>query len=142
MNNSELEKKIRIIISELSDKKGFICSVDILLKLDYLSQTDYMNWRNGKIKYLEKVCKTNLNKLTTINRTIKQIATKMNLKPSWTGYNKYGKVPKISLRFSKSGDKNIEKAYATHWINEYQIKKIKENNIKTKDTIETESTSS
>jgi len=142
MNNSELEKKIRIIISELSDKKGFICSIDILLKLDYLSQTDYMNWRIGKIQYLEKVCKTNLSKLTTINRTIKQIAIKMNLKPSWTDYNKYGKGPKISLRFSKSGDKNIEKVYATHWINEYQIKKIKETNIKSNDTVETESTCS
>jgi len=126
MNNIDLEKRIKKIISELSDKKGFISSVDILLGLDYLSQTDYMDWRNGKVEYLEKVCKINLSKLTTINRIIKQIASKMNLKPSWTAYNKYGKVPKISLRFSKTGDEKIEKAYATHWINEYQINKLKQ----------------
>ena len=142
MNNIDLEKRIRKMISELSDKKGFISSVDILLGLDYLSQTDYMNWRNGKVEYLEKVCKINLGKLTTINRTIKQIASKMKLKPSWTAYNKYGKGTKISLRFSKTGDEKIEKAYSTHWINEYQIKKIKEKNIKTDYTDKTITTSS
>lgn len=142
MNNAELEKKIKIIINELSDKKGFACPVDILLGLDYLSQKDYMDWRNGKVEYLEKVCKINLSKLSTINRTIKQIAVKMNFKPSWTAYNKYGKGLKISLRFSKTGDKNIEKAYSTHWVNEYQIKKLKEMSISPDDSIEAQSTSS
>ncbi len=133
MNRSELEKKIRILISELSDNKGFICPIDILLGLDYLSQKDYMDWRNGKVEYLEKVCKINLSKLSTINRTIKQIAVKMDFKPSWTAYNKLVKGPKVSLRFSKTGDKYIEKAYSTHWVNEYQIKKLKEKSIRTDD---------
>lgn len=120
MNNSETEKKIKIIISALSDEKGFISSVDVLMRLGCLSQEDYMAWRNGKVPYLEKVCKVNLSKLTTINRVIRQVAAKMNLKPSWTAYNKYGKGTKTRLQFSKTADANIEKAYSTHWINEYQ----------------------
>ena len=126
MKDSELEKQIIKIIHELSDKKGAICSVDILIQLDYLSQVDYVNWRNGKVEYLEKVCKVNLSKLGTINQIMKHNAVKMNLKPSWTGYNKYGKGAKRKLRFSKSGNEIIEKAYATHWINEFQIKKLRE----------------
>ncbi len=129
MKDSELEQRIKGIVGELLDQKGFISSVDILMKLNYLSQTDYMNWRNGKVGYLEKVCKINLSKLTTINRTIRQTAVKMNLKPSLTVYNKFGKGPKTSLQFSKSGDKQIEKAYSTHNINEYKIKRLNEKNI-------------
>jgi len=51
----------------------------------------------------------------------------MNLVPSLTVYNKYGKGPKHRLQFSKSGDFNIEKAYSTHFLNKYQIEKLKEN---------------
>ena len=127
MNKSDLEKNIKRIVSELSDKNGFISSVDVLLKLKYLSQSDYEKWRKGQVEYLEKVCQANLSKLTAINQIIKQISKKMNLEPSLTVYNKYGKGPKQKLRFSKSGNPNIEKAYSTHFINKYQIEKLKEN---------------
>ena len=127
MNNIDLEKKIKQIISDLSDEKGYICSIDVLLGLEYLSKTDYEKWRNGQVDYLERVCQTNLGKLTTINKIIRQVAAKMNLVPSLTVYNKWGKGPKQKLRFSKSGDFNIEKAYSTHFLNKYQIEKLKEN---------------
>ena len=127
MNNTDLEKRIKQIISELSDKKGYVCSVDVLLALNYLSTNDYEKWRNGQVEYLEKICQTNLGKLTTINKIIRQFAAKMNLEPSLSVYNKYGKGPKQKLRFSKSGDFNIEKAYSTHFLNKYQIEKLKEN---------------
>lgn len=126
MNNSELEKKINSIVHELVDKKGFISSTDVLIKLGYLSQADYENWRKGKIEYLEKTCKVNLGKLTTINRILRQVSRKMKLEPSWTAYNKFGKGPKIRLRFSKSGGINIEKAYSTHYINKYRINQLNE----------------
>ena len=126
MNNTDLEKRIKQIISELSDEKGYVCSVDVLLALNYLSTNDYEKWRNGQVEYLEKICQTNLGKLTTINKIIRQIAAKMNLEPSLTVYNKYGKGPKQKLRFSKSGDFNIEKAYSIHFLNKYQIEKLKE----------------
>lgn len=127
MNNTDLEKTIAQIISELSDEKGYICSIDVLLGLNYLAKTDYEKWRNGQVEYLEKICQPNLGKLTTINKIIRQIATRMNLEPSLTVYNKYGKGPKQKLRFSKSGDFNIEKAYSTHFLNKYQIEKLKQN---------------
>src|SRR3989339_934565 len=127
MNTTELEKNIRKIISELSDQNGYISSIDVLLKLNYLSQKDYDDWRFGKIVYLEKVCKANLHKLSTINQIIRQISNQMNLKPSWTAYNKYGKGATTRLRFSKSGDEKIENGYSTHYVNDYHINKMKEN---------------
>ena len=46
----------------------------------------------------------------------KTIDYKQGLKPSWTDYRKWGKGENPRLRFSKSGDDNIERAYATHYV--------------------------
>ena len=127
MNNTDLRNKIKLIGKEIIEEKGYLTSIDVLLKLDYLSEKDYENWRFGKVEYLEKVCSVNLKKLSTINKTIKEISGQWNLKKSWTGYNKYGKGKKIRLRFSKSGNEQIEEAYATHYIN---IEKLKNKSTK------------
>ena len=39
-----------------------------------------------------------------------------NLVPSITVYMRWGKGPKRRLRFTKSGDSNLEAAYATHFV--------------------------
>lgn len=121
MNNIELEKRITEIINDLSLEKGYICSIDVLIKLNYLAQADYENWRFGRVYCLEKVCKTILNKLRSINQIMKKTSLKLNFKPSWTAYNKYGTGTKTRLRFCKSGNDTIEKAYSTHFIKVKQI---------------------
>ena len=51
-----------------------------------------------------------------INKIFKTTGKELKLKESWTAYRKYGKGPKKKLRFSKSNNEKIEKAYATHYI--------------------------
>lgn len=121
MNNKELEKKVKQFVSELSYQKGYVSSVDVLLKLGYISQSDYQNWRLGKIEYLEKVCNANLHRLSTVNKFIRKFAVEWNLEPSWTGYNKFGKGTKKRLIFSKTRDIKIEYAYATHYLNKRRM---------------------
>lgn len=125
MNNKELEKKVKQIVSELSYLKGYICSFDVLLKLGFIRQSDYQEWRLGKIPYLEKVCDANLHKLSTINKFIRKFAAELSLEASWTGYNKYGKGPKKRLIFSKIRDTKIEYAYATHYLNKKRMIELK-----------------
>jgi hypothetical protein len=125
MNNIELEKKVKSLVHSLRYEKGIVCAVDILLRLEYLSKKDYEDWRFGKIDYLEKVCNVNLGKLTLINKTMNKTAVELKLEKSWTGYNQYGKGVKRRLKFSKSGNENIEKAYATHYIDKNRIKELK-----------------
>jgi hypothetical protein len=127
MNNADLEKEVKRLVHLNRYEKGLVCSVDILLQLDYLTKKDYENWRFGRVDYLEKVCNTNLSKLTLINKLIKKYSTELNLKSSWTGYNQFGKGVKRRLRFSKSGDKIIEDSYATHFIDTERIIELKKN---------------
>lgn len=43
----------------------------------------------------------------------------------WTVKKQNGRKPVIPLRFSKSGDPNIEKWYATHWVDSSRIAELK-----------------
>jgi hypothetical protein len=125
MNNPDLEKEVKRLVHANRYKKGYICSVDILMQLNYLSEKDYEEWRFGRVEYLEKVCKINLRKLTLINKLIRKYASELNLKSSLKSYNKYGRGVKHRLRFSKSGDKYIEEKYATHYIDTERINELK-----------------
>lgn len=95
----------------------YISPVDLLMEIDILEVKDYKSWRLGNVPYLEKVCKTNLSKLSFILEELRKFAQENHLKPSKTVYNQWGtKGRKISLRFSKSNDSAIETAYATHYV--------------------------
>jgi len=97
-------------------EKGYAAPVDVLMDIGVLSKKDYEDWRAGRVPFLEKVCQANLSKLSNIMREIRTFAAKNNLKASWTFYRQYGKGNKQKLRFSKSGNETIEKAYATHYM--------------------------
>ena len=125
MNSVDLEKKIKKLVHSLRYEKGYVCAIDILIRLDYLSKKDYEDWRFGRVNYLESVCKTNLSKLTFINKTIRKTANELQLESSWTGYYQYGKNKEHRLTFSKSGQRKIENAYSTHYIDKERIKVLK-----------------
>ena len=121
MNNKELHVKVQSAMYTLIRDKGVASPVDVLMAIGVLSKADYENWRHGRVNYLERVCKVNLNKLSTINREIRAYAKKHNLKPSWTDYRKWGKGGNIRLRFSKSGNERVEQLYATHYISQQKV---------------------
>lgn len=116
MNREELKKKVRAVAGSLLYTKGYISPVELLIQLEKLSSQNYEDWRMGRIPYLERVCTASLSKLTVIMKELRSYALETGLKPSWTAYNKWGKGQKIKLRFSKSGNPQIEEAYATHYL--------------------------
>jgi hypothetical protein len=54
-NRRDLERALSPITSELLKEKGYLCFVDIFMKLGSLSQVDYENWRLKRVPYLERV---------------------------------------------------------------------------------------
>ena len=94
----------------------------MLVDVGVLPKQKYEDWRFGKVRYLESVCTCNLKKLSFIMKQIRSYAKKSNLKPSFCYYKRWGvkkrhgRKPVIPLRFSKSGNPEIEKAYATHYV--------------------------
>lgn len=98
-------------------EKGYVSAVDLLIRMDILSQKDYEAWRLRKIPYLEKVLNGNLGKISFVIRTFVDYAqNQRKFQPCWTGYNSWGKGHKTRLRFSKYGLEAVERAYATHFV--------------------------
>jgi len=126
MNNEQLGKEVRRLVQVLLTEKGYVCMVDILLKLGYLTKQRYEDWRFGKVDFLERSCTVNLSKLTLVHKLMVANASTLGLKKSWTSYKRFGKGPKSALRFSKSGKPTIEEAYATHYVATDRIKGLAE----------------
>ena len=116
MNRQELTQKIKSKMGEIIAEKGYVSAVDLLMRMDLLSQQDYEAWRRRQVSYLERVIKGNLSRISFIMKTFAGYAGACKLKPSWTAYQSWGKGAKIRLRFSKSGLEQIERAYATHFV--------------------------
>jgi hypothetical protein len=124
VNDKEIKGKVHSAMYALVKDNGFAAPVDVLMSVGVLSKADYENWRFGRVDYLERVCKVNLKKLSTISREMRAYAKQHNLKASWTDYRKWGKgdsnnfrasPQNVRLRFSKSGDEQIERQYGTHY---------------------------
>lgn len=128
MNSNDMKWKIHNSMYQQLQRSGIAVPVQVLMDLDILSKEDYERWRFGKVDYLERVCKVNLSKLSLIMREIRLYAAKNNLKASWTFYKQWGlknRPHAKKLRFSKSGGEDIEKAYATHYIDHVRISEMK-----------------
>ena len=133
MRESEWIGKIYSSMKQQCKKRGYAAPVDVLMDIGVLPKQKYEDWRNGRVDYLERVCTVNLHKLSFIMSQIRAYARKQGLKPSFCYYKQWGvkkkngqgHKPVVPLRFSKSGNAEIEKNYATHYVDSRRIAEIK-----------------
>lgn len=116
MNETELVRKVVQAMDDEVKRQGYACTVEVLIDIGCLDRKKYEEWRKGEVDYLERVCSGSLSKLTLVNRTVRLHAKERGLKPSYSAYNRWGKGKGMKLRFSKSGLADIERHYATHYV--------------------------
>lgn len=121
MSKQKIEKNVRRYASELMKEKGFVSPLDLLVKMDRISQKQVKDWRFKKIPYIERVTVGNLSKLNHILKSLRKFAKEQNLKPSITVYKSWGKGPKKTLSFSKSGSRHMEERYSTHYVRRKKV---------------------
>lgn len=113
-------KKVAAAVHELL-KDGFVVvPAEVLIQMRYLTREDYEDWRFGRVPYLERVTGCNLSKVNRILRILRLHAEDIGLRPSLTVYKKWGKGPKIFLRFSRSGTPWMEILYSTCYVSSYR----------------------
>ena len=132
MNDEELRARVRESMFRQCHMRGYAAPVDVLMDVGALSKKNYEDWRFGRADTLERVCSMNLSKLSTVLREMYACAKAQNLKPSFCYYKRWGVKNKgqgrgavIPLRFSRSGDAEIERRYATHYVDEKRIAQLK-----------------
>ena len=108
--------RIEHVVAEQLAKGNGVAPVGVLVGMGLLRHEHLADWRRGRVTYLESVINCNLSSLSRLLRILRFHAHDLNLKPSTTVYKRHGKGPRQRLRFSKTGDPNLEAAYATHFI--------------------------
>ena len=93
-----------------------VAPVDVLLRMNLLAPDHLEAWRRGRVPYLEKVIHGNLTRLSRLLRILRFHVHDLKLRPSPTVYSRGGKGPKQRLRFTKTGERRLEEAYATHFV--------------------------
>lgn len=134
MTDKEIIGKVHTAVYQQCRSRGYAAPVDVLMDIGVLSKQNYEDWRFGRVPYLEAACTVNLRKLSFILYQMRAYAQKAGLKPSFTCYKQWGLKkkngqghrPVVLLRFSKSGDPDIERRYATHFVDSKRVIQLKE----------------
>ena len=103
-------------MATILEHEKVVAPVEVLVRMDWLDRDKLVDWRHGRVPYLEKVVRGNLARVSRLLRILRFHAHDLNLKPSWTDYRSWGKGQKQPLRFTKTGDRKLEQAYATHFV--------------------------
>lgn len=110
--NQPLSRQVGSVAGKIVSKQGYVSAIDLFLAIGWLNQKNLTDWKTGKTAYLEAVITVNLKKISTVMKAFIAWADHSKLKASTTDY----KHKNIRLRFSKSGNPNIEAAYRTHYV--------------------------
>jgi hypothetical protein len=111
-----LFRRIEHVVGTILEKGKVVTPINVLVGMQLLKQGDLERWRCGRVPYLEQVITCNLTRLSRLLRILRFHVHDLKLVPSATVYLRYGRGPKRRLRFTKTGEAKLEKAYATHFV--------------------------
>jgi hypothetical protein len=114
-NQAKLRRDIAAAGSTAIAKNGYVTAIDVLLGTGWVRLERVEDWRRGRVPYLEQVMVASLPKISAAMRVFRSWAESAGLRPSETVYVSLTR-DRRRLRFSKSGNPNIERAYRTHWL--------------------------
>ncbi len=107
--------KISRVVAIILEKDKVVRPIDVLIGMQLLSRSDLEEWRRGRVPYLEKVIDCNLTRLSRLLRILQFHVHDLNLVPSDATYIRPDRGQERHLRFTKTGDAKLEKAYSMHF---------------------------
>ena len=110
-----LERRVHAAASAALDRNRFVAPINVLTGLGWLPPEHAEAWRRGRVPYLERVTVADLGKLSRVLRILRLWAELARLQPRETIYLSWT-PDRHRLRFTKTGDQNLERTYRTHWI--------------------------
>ena len=114
-NRGDIDRRVIRAAEAALAKREFVTAIDVLVGVGWLEPRRVDEWRQGRVDCLEQVTVANLGKISAAMRSFRGWAQARGLKPSETAYLARTR-DRRPLRFSKSGDAVIERAYRTHWV--------------------------
>lgn len=114
-NRQKLAHRVSSAAERALAAQKYVSPIDVLLGIGWLDPSSLKNWRVGRVDYLERVVRANLSRLSEAMKIFRAWAAAKKLRPSETHYVART-AGRQRLRFSVSGNPDIERAYRTHWV--------------------------
>ncbi len=114
-NRIDIERRVARVAEDAQAERKFVSAIEVLVGMGWLEPRRVDAWRQGRVDCLERVVGANLGKISTAMRAFRRWAQARGLKPSETVYLTRTR-DRRRLRFSVSGDPEIERSYRTHWV--------------------------
>jgi hypothetical protein len=115
-NEDALKKRVAQAAEAALADHGYVSAIDVLTGMRLLQPVHVESWRKGRIDFLERMIQGNLNKISRSLSLFRQWAGEKGLRPSETRYMRWGRGAKVELRFSQSGDPEVEQLFRTHFV--------------------------
>ena len=110
-----LEERVMAAAGAAVTSQKYVAPIDVLIGVGWLRPDQAEAWRRGRVSCLERVTGASFGKLSRALRILRRWAEHSGLQPRETVYVSWT-PDRHRLRFTKSGDENVECAYRTHWI--------------------------
>ncbi len=104
------------VMGELLKRHNQIIPLQVLLTLEIVAPDAVEAWRSGGLPYLERGLIAGLARVARVLRLVHEHAHALGLTPVPGKYLRRGKGPNRRLRFSKRGDPESERLYASHFV--------------------------
>lgn len=114
-NQRKLEQRVVRAAEAALAERRVVTAIDVLVGIGWLSPSAVDRWRQGRVEHLEREVQANLHKISAAMAWFRRWAGQRDLTPSETAYVARTR-DRRPLRFSASGNPDIERAYRTHWV--------------------------
>jgi len=115
-NLTKLEERVYRAAEAALARQHYVSAIDVLCGMGLLASSAVDFWRKGRVDFLEREIQGSLNKISSSMAIFHRWAQEKGLKPSETDYVRTARSGTVPLRFSVSGDPEIEKSYRTHYV--------------------------
>jgi hypothetical protein len=115
VSRQEIRARVRRVAEQELAEKGYAAPIDVLVGLGWLAPVRVDEWRQGRLRVLERGVQANLSKISDAMAEFRRWARDRGLVASQTEYVARTR-DRRRLQFSLSGKPSIEEAYRTHWV--------------------------
>lgn len=110
-----LEQRVAAAAQAALERQRFVSPIDVLTGIRWLPSSSVDVWRQGRVPDLEREAAVDADRLAEALELLKDWAAGRGLQPSETAYLTSTR-DRRPLRFTASGDEEIERTYRTHWL--------------------------
>lgn len=116
MGLERLTARVSSAAESVLRRHGSVSVLDVFLTIGWIQHSNVHTWQSGRVGALEELIQGNLGRLGAAIEVLRSWAAAEGLEEAEGEYARHTRDGPINLRFSLSGDPEIERAYRTHFV--------------------------